>query len=136
MLTVNKENILDFELAELEGIITDLGQKKFRAKQVFGWLAKGVTSFDEMNNVPAGLRELLDQKYYIGQPEVITEQRSSKDGTRKCLYGFRDLCVSVSRKVDQIKLSIRNHSRIFFCRLFCTDFYTIIIDGLRFSRSS
>ncbi len=84
-------NILDFDLKELECIVTELGDKKFRAKQIFGWLAKGVSGFDQMTNVPAGLRSALaDAGYYIGQPEVAAMQESKTDGTRKCLYEFTD----------------------------------------------
>lgn len=84
-------DLLCFSLAELEDLVTGLGEKKFRAKQIYGWLAKGAASYDEMTNVPAGLRKILqDEGYCIGQPEVVTEQKSAKDGTRKCLYQFRD----------------------------------------------
>lgn len=85
------KNLLDFNLAELENIVTELGEKKFRAKQIFGWLARGAAHFDEMSNVPAGLRrKLAEDGYYIGQPEVVVMQKSAKDGTRKCLYEFAD----------------------------------------------
>lgn len=84
-------NILDFDINELESIVTGFGEKKFRAKQIYGWLAKGVSSFDEMTNVPADLRRsLADAGYYIGQPEVVLMQESKTDGTRKCLYEFAD----------------------------------------------
>jgi len=83
------ENILDFTPEELEAIVTGLGDKRFRAKQVFGWLAKGAASYDEMTNVPKGLREALAEGYYIGQPEPVRKQKS-KDGTVKCLFRFAD----------------------------------------------
>ncbi len=83
-------NILDFSLIELEQLITEIGEKKFRAKQVFGWLAKGIENFDEMSNVPARLRSELKDRCYIGIPEVLVEQQSKTDGTRKCLYRFCD----------------------------------------------
>ena len=85
------KNILDLNLAEIENIVTELGEKRFRAKQIFGWLARGAASYDEMSNVPAGLRKALAENgYYIGQPEVVLMQESASDGTRKCLYEFRD----------------------------------------------
>lgn len=83
-------NILDFTLAELEDYVIGLGEKKFRAKQIFGWLAKGVSSFDEMKNVPSGLRSSLTENCYISIPKAVLEQRSAADGTRKCLYEFSD----------------------------------------------
>ena len=64
-------NLLSCSLPELESLVLSLGEKKFRAKQIFGWLAKGAASYDEMSNVPAGLRRKLSENgYYIGQPEV------------------------------------------------------------------
>lgn len=84
-------NILSFSLPELESLVFSMGEKKFRAKQIFGWLARGAASYDEMSNVPAGLRRnLAENGYYIGQPEVVTMQESKSDGTRKCLYEFSD----------------------------------------------
>lgn len=84
-------NLLSFSLPELESLILSMGEKKFRAKQIFGWLARGAASYDEMSNVPAGLRrDLAENGYYIGQPEVVTKQESKTDGTRKCLYEFSD----------------------------------------------
>ncbi|MBQ0018043.1 MAG: 23S rRNA (adenine(2503)-C(2))-methyltransferase RlmN [Clostridiales bacterium] len=82
-------NILDFNQNQITEIVKSLGEKEFRAKQVYGWLIKGVESWDEMNNVPKALRERLAAEYYIGLPTVVTEQ-CSKDGTRKCLYEFKD----------------------------------------------
>ncbi len=85
------KNILDLDLSEIEKVVTELGEKKFRAKQIFGWLAKGAASYDEMTNVPAGLRKALSAAgYFIGQPEVVVMQESKSDGTRKCLYEFHD----------------------------------------------
>lgn len=89
MSVQGKENILNYSPAGLEEIVTGLGDKKFRAAQIFGWLAKGVTGFDMMTNVPAGLRQKLEEAYYIGLPETEREQRS-KDGTVKCLFRFTD----------------------------------------------
>lgn len=88
---MNNHNLLDYTTEELAVLVTEYGDKKFRAKQIFGWLAKGVSSLDEMTNVPAGLRTRLSEAgYYIGQPEVVVLQESSRDGTRKCLYEFAD----------------------------------------------
>ena len=83
----NKQNILNYSPEELETVIAELGEKKFRASQVFGWLAKGVTCFDDMKNVPAALRAALEEKFYIGIPEAVRKQES-KDGTVKCLFEF------------------------------------------------
>ncbi len=84
-------DLLNYSLPELQRLVEDFGEKKFRAKQIFGWLARGAASFDEMLNVPAGLRNALaDAGYFIGLPGVVVMQESSKDATRKCLYEFSD----------------------------------------------
>lgn len=84
------DNILNYNTSELTEIVSSLGEKAFRAKQIFGWLAKGAESFDDMTNVPAKLREALAENYYIGLPKVVVAQESKDDGTRKCLYEFAD----------------------------------------------
>ena len=84
-----RKNILDLTPEELEDLITGLGDKKFRAAQVFGWLSKGAAGYDEMTNVPKGLREKLEERFIIGLPEAVRMQES-KDGTVKCLFRFAD----------------------------------------------
>lgn len=84
-----KKNILSYDPKELSEIVSGFGEKAFRARQVFGWVTKGIESFEEMTNVPAKLISSLDQVYYTGLPDIITEQRD-KDGTIKCLYEFPD----------------------------------------------
>ena len=60
-----KLNIVDYDPDELAGVVSSCGDKRFRAKQIFGRLAKGVESFDEMTNIPAKLRTALAERYYI-----------------------------------------------------------------------
>lgn len=87
---MQKTNILNANPDILAGIVRSFGQKEFRARQIFGWLSKGVESFDDMSNIPATLRAKLEEEYYIGLPKVIVEQQSKTDGTRKCLFEFAD----------------------------------------------
>ena len=47
-------------LDALGELLTDLGQPKFRALQIFKWLQSGVESFDEMTNIPLNLRQKLE----------------------------------------------------------------------------
>lgn len=89
MQNIHKDDILNISPAGLEKIVTGLGDKKFRALQIFGWLAKGVSDFEKMTNVPAGLRNKLEEYYYIGLPAAERVQRS-QDGTVKCLFRFMD----------------------------------------------
>ena len=47
---------------EIGAVLKELNQPAFRAKQVFSWLHKGVTSYDEMTNLPKALRDVLAEK--------------------------------------------------------------------------
>ena len=90
---MNKININDFTLNELEEYIVSLDEKKFHAKQIFKWIHKvGVTSFDEMTDISKSLRDKLKNNTYILNMEVITCQKSKKDGTMKFLIKLTDNC--------------------------------------------
>ena len=56
-----KINLKDLTLKEMEVFFEMLGEKKFRAKQVYGWLYKGVQSFDEMSNISKDLKAKLEE---------------------------------------------------------------------------
>ena len=75
---------------ELEAYLVSLGEPKFRAKQVFGWLCKGVKSFEEMRNLPQTLRNKLAAASYINSLQMLQKQVSSLDGTTKYLWELRD----------------------------------------------
>lgn len=124
----SKRNILDDLPEELEAAVAELGEKKFRAAQIFGWLAKGVTAFDDMKNVPASLRSALSERFYIGLPDVVRRQ-VSKDGTVKCLFRFADgtQAESVFMKYEYgNSICISSQSG---CRMGCT-FCASAMDGL------
>ncbi|MDY2719912.1 MAG: 23S rRNA (adenine(2503)-C(2))-methyltransferase RlmN [Candidatus Faecousia sp.] len=75
---------------ELEQALTALGEPRFRAGQIFGWLYRGVTDFSQMTNLPNSLREKLDGQFTITVPTVVRRQESKKDGTIKYLWRLTD----------------------------------------------
>ena len=83
-------NIKACTLAELTEYFASLGEPKFRAKQVYTWLHKGVRSYDEMTNLPKHLRDTLAEQYPICPPEVVRRQESARDGTIKYLWQLSD----------------------------------------------
>ena len=85
-----KEHLKSKTLEELEQVLKDLGQPKFRAKQVYTWLHKGVRSYEEMTNLPKQLRDRLAEAYPICAPKVVRKQESKKDGTIKYLWELSD----------------------------------------------
>jgi len=75
---------------ELEEYVLALGEPKFRAKQLFGWLAKGAESFEQMTNLPKTFREKLSTDGYINTLKLLKKQVSAIDGTTKYLWQLRD----------------------------------------------
>ena len=83
-------NLKSLTQPELANIFKELGQPAFRAKQIFTWLHKGVRSYDEMTNLPKGLRDTLAERYPINPPKVVRKQESQRDGTIKYLWQLSD----------------------------------------------
>ena len=83
-------NLKSLTQPELANILKELGQPAFRAKQIFTWLHRGIRSYDEMTNLPKGLRDTLAQQYPIHAPKVVRKQESKKDGTIKYLWELSD----------------------------------------------
>ncbi len=84
------DHIKSKTLGEMEQLFKDLGQPAFRAKQVYAWLHRGVRSYEEMTNLPKGLRQTLEQNYPICAPTPVRKQESQKDGTIKYLWELSD----------------------------------------------
>ena len=84
------KNIKSMLPEEIAADFERLGQPKYRAKQVFKWLGRGVASFDEISDIPKGLREILKQEYFLYRPKVISKQVSQIDGTIKYLWELHD----------------------------------------------
>ncbi len=75
---------------ELEAYLKSLDQPKFRAKQLFSWMHKGVTDFSAMSNIPKSLGEKLLENGYINSLKLLKKQVSAIDGTIKYLWELRD----------------------------------------------
>ena len=85
---MEKVDILSMTKEELTAFTISLGEPKFRATQVWGWLMKGV-DFSEMKNVPAALRAKLEENAFIASAKVA-RRLVSTDGTIKYLYELHD----------------------------------------------
>ena len=75
---------------QIKQLLTQWGQPAFRAEQVFTWLHRGVTSFDEMTNLPQALRAKLAEQCLLTVPVVERRQVSAQDGTMKYLWKLGD----------------------------------------------
>ena len=84
------KNIKDYNLEELKEELKSIGEKPFRAEQIFKWLYQDkVKSFDDMTNLSLELREKLKENYTICNFKILKKQESS-DGTKKYLFDVLD----------------------------------------------
>ena len=87
----NKKDIRTCSLKELKVIIESMGEKAFRAAQIFSWLhEKKVESFDEMTNISNALKDKLSGEYDIYKVEPVEVLKSKIDGTRKYIHRLHD----------------------------------------------
>jgi len=85
-----KKDIENLTFAELKAELESWGEPAYRARQVFEWVyQKGAESFAAMTDLPKGLRQRLEDEFWLGVLE-LTEQLRSKDGTEKFLFRLRD----------------------------------------------
>ena len=86
----NKPEIKCFSPDELRLELSAMGEKPFRAKQLFKWLHKPVTSFEEMSDLSKTLRVRLAERYELTVPKAERKQVSKIDGTIKYLWRMRE----------------------------------------------
>ena len=85
-----KENIKNYNLEELKEELKKIGEKPFRAEQIFKWLyQEKVTNFNDMTNISIDLRNKLEKNYRIGNFKIV-KKLESIDGTKKYLFDVGD----------------------------------------------
>lgn len=86
-----KQNIKDFDYNEVVKLINGLGEKEYRAKQLFIWLyEKRIIDFSEMTNFSKELRARFDEMFVVSPLTLDDRQISSVDGTEKFLFKTSD----------------------------------------------
>lgn len=83
-------DLKDLTFEELEEFLVGMGERKFRAKQIFVWLHRSVTSFDEMTDLSVALRKKLAEVSFVSTAEIERLLVSKIDGTRKYLFRLGD----------------------------------------------
>lgn len=84
------KNIKDYNLEELKEELISLGEKKYRAEQIFQWIyLEKVKEFDEMTNLSIELREKLKENFSMCNYQILRKQEAS-DGTKKYLFDVLD----------------------------------------------
>ena len=116
-------------LEEITAALRAMGEPSFRGKQVFTWLHRGITDFDEMMNIPKSLREKLRAEYYITVPTVARKQVSKLDGTIKYLWELQD-----GNCIETVLMSYHHGNTVCIssqvgCRMGCR-FCASTLDGL------
>ena len=78
-------------LGELTAELAAMGEKAFRAKQMYQWMhVKLAAGFEEMTNLSKSLREECGKKFSYTSLETVEIQESKLDGTKKFLFGLSD----------------------------------------------
>ena len=117
-------------LEELRIFLAQIGQKPFRAKQVYEWMhKKQAVSIDEMTNLSKELREQLKQECTYTVLKKVQVQVSKLDGTRKYLFGLAD-----GNVIESVLMRYKHGNSVCIssqvgCRMGCR-FCASTIDGL------
>ena len=127
---IEKVDVKSLNLKELEEFLLSLGEKKFRAKQIYEWMhIHHVTSFDEMTNLSKNLRETLKEKADLIVLEEELVQISKIDGTRKYLFALAD-----GNMIESVLMKYKHGNSVCVssqvgCRMGCR-FCASTLDGL------
>ncbi|MEG0391186.1 MAG: 23S rRNA (adenine(2503)-C(2))-methyltransferase RlmN [Anaerovoracaceae bacterium] len=84
------ENLKEKSMEELKEFLVGIGEKPFRAKQIFQWIYRGICDIEQMTDLSKSLREKLKKRAYIGSLSLASVQNSKADGTRKYLFTLGD----------------------------------------------
>lgn len=91
ILNTEKKDIKSMTMEELVQAVAALGEKPFRAAQLFDWMhTKQARSFAEMTNLSKAFREKLEERFFYTALLPVKVQESRLDGTRKFLFGLSD----------------------------------------------
>ena len=126
-----KKDIRAFGYDEMKAEVEEMGEKAFRAGQIYEWLhVKLADSFDEMTNLSLKLRERLKEEYEI-YPVVMEERQISKlDGTNKFLFRLCD-----GNMIESVLMKYKHGNSVCIssqagCRMGCA-FCASTIGGLK-----
>lgn len=127
---LEKKDIRSLNYEEVQEWIISIGEKAFRAKQIYSWIhQKQAEKFEEMNNLSKTLREKLSEECLIKKTEVIEKLESSIDGTCKFLFRLED-----GNLVESVLMRYKHGNSVCIssqvgCRMGC-HFCASTLDGL------
>lgn len=83
-------DLKDLSFDELGALLAEIGEPKFRTKQIFSWLSKGVTCFDEMTDISKKTKEKLAEISFVSKLTIKEKYVSKLDKTTKYLFELED----------------------------------------------
>jgi len=105
-----RRDLVGLSREELVEEMVAIGEKPFRAKQLWHWIYhQGATDFAQMSTIAKPMQRKLAERFVVGRPGVDTEQ-TSEDGTRKFLFAFRD-----GQKVETVYIPDQQEDRGAVC---------------------
>jgi 23S rRNA (adenine2503-C2)-methyltransferase len=119
-----RRDLVGLTRAELEAEMVAMGERPFRAKQLWHWIYhQGVRDFAAMSTIAKPMQQRLAERFVVGRPTVATEQTSA-DGTRKWLFAWRD-----GQKVETVYIPEEDRGALCIstqvgCTLSCTFCHT------------
>ena len=120
-MTEGRKDIVSLDFNELQSLITELGEPKFRAKQVYEWIHKKlVKSYDEMTNVPLKLRNKLEERLPFTEITEVARKDSASGDTSKFVFKLYDGYV-----IESVLMKYRYGNSVCIssqvgCRMGCT----------------
>ncbi len=130
MQTTDKKDIKSLTLTQLQEEMTALGERPFRAKQLYDWMHRKLArDYDVMSNLPASLKEKCREHFIYTTVKQIQVQKSGIDGTEKYLFGLAD-----GNMVESVLMRYRHGNSVCIssqvgCRMGCS-FCASTLDGL------
>lgn len=130
MAQEQKPDIKSLPLQDLEKVLTSLGEKPYRAKQLYQWMhVKLARNYDEMTDLPKALREQLRRSYQYTVLKPVQIQESKLDGTKKYLF-----CLPDNNLVESVLMKYHHGNTVCIssqvgCRMGCR-FCASTLDGL------
>jgi len=95
-----KVNLKNLTLEELQQFMKDINEPPYRAKQIFRWIYKGISKFDQMTDLPKSLIGKLNRIAYIPQIQIYKKYSSSLDETVKYIFLLEDGNIIESVKME------------------------------------
>ncbi len=125
-----KKDIKSMTLEELKEEMAVLGEKPFRAKQIYEWMhVKLAEGFEQMTNIPKALQEKCRERYFYACLKPVRVQESATDGTKKFLFELAD-----GKTAESVWMKYKHGNSVCVssqvgCRMGCV-FCASTLDGL------